>query len=182
MLRTHIKDLLNADLVVDMISKDVLVLPNKDNVGFRQIHSWILESREKLEVLSEIHSNNLCNNVWCSWAITLIHNDLHTQCEPVSLEIREKFVKHAAIKTEKPASTALRSTWWGHVLVFRLKHGHQQNLPVIWSFTMSLSMQMVLMLKRCVQMVGELRCDIMVVSSNLCKTCCLAAYWDSQET
>lgn len=40
---THVKHLLDVELIVDAVSEDVLVLPYEGDVGVGQIHPWFLQ-------------------------------------------------------------------------------------------------------------------------------------------
>lgn len=44
---THVKHLLDVQLIVDTVPQDVLVLPYKGDVSVGQIHPWFLQGRER---------------------------------------------------------------------------------------------------------------------------------------
>lgn len=49
MAATYIKQLFYVHLFIDFLPKNILVLPNKHNVGVCQVHSWFLLHGENME-------------------------------------------------------------------------------------------------------------------------------------
>lgn len=49
MAATYIKQLFYVHLFIDFFPKNILVLPNKHNVGVCQVHSWFLLRGKNME-------------------------------------------------------------------------------------------------------------------------------------
>lgn len=49
MAATYIKQLFYVHLFIDFLPKNILVLPNKHNVGVCQVHSWFLLHGENMK-------------------------------------------------------------------------------------------------------------------------------------
>lgn len=72
--RTHVEHFLDVEFVIDPITEDVLILPNKSDVGVCQIHPWFLQDRGQRQAWGPpLRTAGTLMRRW-KWLISTLHD------------------------------------------------------------------------------------------------------------